>query len=109
MTDYATTTLPTYHQTLAGTAADKVQIGDMAQGRRYGALEVYNRSLTDDLWFTYAVNDTQPTTAVAGAIGTYYVPPDSSLAVSLATDRTPEFTVSLIGNNNPYSVHGLPV
>lgn len=108
MTDYATTE-DTYHQTLAGTAADKVTIGDTTQGRRFAALEVYNRSLTDDLWFTYAVNNATPATASPGLAGAYYIPPDSCLPISIAHHRCAKFAVSLDGNGNAYSVHGLPL
>jgi hypothetical protein len=107
MTDYATTQ-DTFHQQLAGTAADRVTIGDVTQGRRFAALEVYNRSLTDELWFSYAVNDTVPLVASPGLAGTYYLPPDSALPIDIAVHRCTRFSVSLDGNSNLYSVHGLP-
>lgn len=94
------------HATLAGTAADQVTIGAAAAGQRFRFVEVYNWHATERLYWTYSPSGTAPTTAVGGADDTLVVPPLSPLAIPIPA--TSVLVVSLVGNNNPYSVQGIP-
>ncbi len=96
------------HATLSSTTADQVTIGTTT-GPRMGAIEVVNRDTAQALYFTWTPQGTTaPTTAVAAADETYYVGPSSALAVPIGFTSTSRFIVSVVGNGNAYSVHGIP-
>lgn len=99
------------HQTLAGSTADTVTIGTANGGPRFTDIEVYCRDLSNGLSFTYAVMGGTPAAAVHLAAGTYYVPPNGSLALSIARSNANIFAVSIAAaaaTTVAYSVHGIP-
>ena len=102
MASYTVTT--STHPTLTGTTADQVTVGDAAGGHRFRYAEVSNRHASNPLYFTMNQGSSTPTTAVGAANGTWFVAPNSSLALPIAASV---FVVSVVGDGNPYSVQGI--
>lgn len=92
------------HATLSGTTADQVTIGTASSGHRFRYAEVSNRHASNPLYFTMNQGSSTPTTAVGAADETWFVAPNSSLALPISASI---FVVSIVGDGNPYSVQGI--
>ena len=97
----------TCHATLSSTTADTVTLtADNLRG-----VEVLNRSGATTVYFTVGYGTAAPATAVAAADETYAVPAGQSLYVPLAGPggfiASASTVLSVVGDGNAYSVHGV--